>query len=272
MPVEIERAYYTFDPDVVKGKLEALGGHHEGEFYFRQVQYFDSDAPTMYTRIRDTGVRVFLTIKRKQPDSDYDLEDEMVVSSFDTAVTMCELWGLPRQYQLEKLRDVWTHKGCEVVFDTYPGLPPYMEIEGPDEKIIRELASELGLIDEPQTTGARELYEKHYGITPDRPSGDLTMANADTVLGKHIKKEQASFEKRLAQHRRRATVSVGHGRGTKKSFVNENQKPITVSAGRKGKLVRLAIVGPDSTAEWEITPMEAGVVKEALDTLGVHAP
>ena len=74
---------------------------------------------------------------------------------------------------------------------------------------------------------------------------------------------------RLADHQHRSKAAAS-GAATKESFVNENGKAVVVSAGTKGPNVHLTIAGPDSTGEWEITPMEAGAVRRVLGAIGIQ--
>jgi hypothetical protein len=52
-----------------------------------------------------------------------------------------------------------------VTIDTWPGLKPFVEIEGPDETIVKKVASELGFDFEKAVFGSIDLvYEKELGI------------------------------------------------------------------------------------------------------------
>ena len=53
----------------------------------------------------------------------------------------------------------------EVTIDTWPGLNPFVEIEGANEKIVREISNELGFNFEEAVFGSIDLvYEKEIGI------------------------------------------------------------------------------------------------------------
>jgi predicted adenylyl cyclase CyaB len=194
--LEIERAYYTFNERNVKALLK-----HHGTFvgtkWFKQFMFKPSSKHMKFVRVRDDGNIITFTIKQKEATSEYELETELEVSSFATAIRMGEILGLEKNYIIEKIREIWMVNKCEVVFDTYPGLVPYIEVEGPTEKEVKEVATLLKLIDEPQTVGAKELYLEHYGITTDRPLDDLTFVTAPKIMGKYVTKNKKLFVQRL---------------------------------------------------------------------------
>jgi len=205
--LEIERAYFTFDRIALVGAL-ALRGSRIGEFFFRQAIFSPTAAcaPKMkFARVRDEGRRVTATIKLRT-SGPYEEEDEVTISDYDTGVRMFGRLGLEKKYYLEKLREIWVVGDYEVVFDTYPGLPPYLEIEGPDEEALVRLAAGLGLTDEAQDIGAGELYLLHYGIPLERPQGDLTFENVGPTLGPLATRGRALFEERLDAQRRRVAA------------------------------------------------------------------
>ena len=45
-----------------------------------------------------------------------------------------------KEFYMEKIREIYEFDDCELVFDHYPGLPGYIEIEAPSEEKLKELA------------------------------------------------------------------------------------------------------------------------------------
>lgn len=203
--LEIERAYFTFDESELKGRLKGVA-RHDGEYLFRAMAFKPTTTDMTTMRVRDEGTRVTMTIKRTAAESRYDLEDEVEVSDFDTTVKMLELMGMQKLYYVEKLRDIWETDRVQIVFDTYPGLPAYLEIEGQTEESVVSLESVLGLAE--AQNDARGLYEQHYGITQDRPTDDLSFTTAGTVMEKYITHDRDTFDSRLADQRERVAILV----------------------------------------------------------------
>src|SRR3989339_582669 len=65
----------------------------------------------------------------------------------------------------ENMREVWMRDGVEITIDTWPGLNPFVEIEGTNEKIVQEISNELGFDFGKAVFGSIDLvYEKEIGI------------------------------------------------------------------------------------------------------------
>ena len=98
---------------------------------------------------------------------------------------MIQLLGLEKLYDSHKYREI-TNK-IEIIFDHFPGLPPYMEVESKSEK-------KLGLNEENNFT-TKDLYFEQYGITKDRKDASLSFINANQILEKfnNILKHQNKF-------------------------------------------------------------------------------
>jgi adenylate cyclase class 2 len=63
------------------------------------------------------------------------------------------------------MREVWERNGVEVTIDTWPGLSPFIEIEGMDESVVRSVSEELGFNFDTAVFGSIDLvYEKEIGI------------------------------------------------------------------------------------------------------------
>jgi len=200
--LEIERAYFVFDEPAVRAALSKIATH-AGEHLFKVVAFEPASADMTTMRVRDEGARTTMTIKRATLESRYLIEDEVTVSDFDATVRMLELLGMKKRYYVEKLRDIWRVGSVEVVFDTYPGLPAFIEIEGPSEESVASLAEHLGLHEDP-LMGAMHMYLQHYGITTDRPRDDLSFATAADVLGKYVTRDRAQFSAMLEAQKARA--------------------------------------------------------------------
>ena len=101
---------------------------------------------------------------------------------------------LEKNFELHKYREIYRTKNgkTEVIFDNFPGLPPYMEIESKTEKDLQKTMKLLGLPEEPKFS-ASDLYLEHYGITKDRPDFPLTFSNAFEYLSKYITKNKKDF-------------------------------------------------------------------------------
>jgi adenylate cyclase class 2 len=65
----------------------------------------------------------------------------------------------------EKRRVSWSYKNWRFDLDAYPGIPPYLEIEGKDEAHIQEAIALLGLQKNAKYPGGeRILISEKYGL------------------------------------------------------------------------------------------------------------
>jgi adenylate cyclase class 2 len=181
--MEFERAYFAFDEGAVRRRLAELGAAHRGVRLFRINMYRPGASGLGSLRVRDEGARVTMTAKRPAPGTAFNEEHEVVVDSFEGASKFVDALGFERGYFVEKLRDIFVLDGAEVVFDTYPGLPSFIEIEAPSEPEVHRVASLLGLSrDDPQDRGAGHMYRDLYGIALGHETS-LTFDGALATLG-----------------------------------------------------------------------------------------
>lgn len=149
---EIEIKILGIDVDEISNKLIELGAHREFEGLIK-VKYFDNDS-----QIRDRGdllrVREFershteVTYKtNKRNEGGYKIYDEyeLVSPEFEEACKFFESLGYETSCYYEKRRTVFSLEKAEIVIDEYPKIPPFMEIEASDQKIIEDLVKKLGL-------------------------------------------------------------------------------------------------------------------------------
>jgi predicted adenylyl cyclase CyaB len=191
--LEIERRYFEFDKDEVVQALLFLGGTHSGTFLFRQVAFLPRDRKVSLIRVRDEGHRITMTVKTKT-NGPYFIEDEVVVDDFEKAVSLMTAIGLTQKNYVEKIRSIYLMGGAEIVFDEYPGLRAYIEIEAPNAKTLTDVAFCLGLrSDEAQGPCVQTMYLEEYGINRHRPTDALTFKSADGLVGARATKNREKF-------------------------------------------------------------------------------
>ncbi|MGX1668570.1 class IV adenylate cyclase [Streptomyces sp. NPDC055400] len=108
----------------------------------------DIEARGGWLRLRQLGERAFLTYKQVTSDVsaiDTTLEAEVEVGDFDAAKTLLEAMGFTALRYQENYREEWQLNGVTFDIDTWPDLPTFLEVEGPDENSVHEAAAALGL-------------------------------------------------------------------------------------------------------------------------------
>jgi len=164
--------FLDIDPEVLERNLLALGGKRIYDRIFRDRVFDFPDwrlqAKTSWVRLRDKGDRVTLSFKDASKTggaNNFGMEEiEVVVSDFDKTSELFKRIGLIEKFNEEKNRVHFELDGIDIDIDTWPLIPPYVEIEGKNWGEVRKMADRLGLDwEKRETTGAMGIYRK-YGI------------------------------------------------------------------------------------------------------------
>jgi predicted adenylyl cyclase CyaB len=150
-------------------------------------------------RIRDEGDKITFTVKQKN-EGTYDSEWEVIVNDYNMIDKMLTELNIKKKYEMEKYREIYVTKNGknEIVFDHYPGLPPYMEIESSSEIELKKTMKILNLLDETPFS-AKDLYYDLFGIPKSREDSDLTFKTANKLMGKCVTKNKTKFTKILKE-------------------------------------------------------------------------
>lgn len=170
MKKEIEAAFLSVDKDSIRAKLKKAGFELKIPEYLVRRKTFDffrvTPGRNRWGRVRQESDKVTMTVKEVRGSGINDTyEVELIVNDFDTAASFFEACDIPAKAFQENMREVWVRDGVEVTIDTWPGLSPFVEIEGANEKIVREISNELDFDFEKAVFGSIDLvYEKELGI------------------------------------------------------------------------------------------------------------
>ena len=129
--------------------------------------------PNKWVRLRETNGKTTITIKHilnKKFQEKYGtkmqpvLETEMEVPSIESGNSILEQLGFSfRNYQ-EKNRITYIFNDTEIDIDSWPLIPPYLEIEGESDEQINSILKELDLSDKEMIScNTADVYKK-YGI------------------------------------------------------------------------------------------------------------
>lgn len=100
-----------------------------------------------------------LRVSRKHKEININTKEPATMS------VLFECIGLEKYAHQEKDRTTWTHKNWKFELDSYPEMPPYLEIEGKNDKHIQKAIRILGLDGcETSSEGERILIQEKYGL------------------------------------------------------------------------------------------------------------
>ena len=185
MKKEIEAAFPSIDKDSMRKQLKESGFEMEIPEYMMQRKAFDFPVVPVghskWARVRKESGKITMTIKDIYGPGINDIfETELQINDFETGVEFLKSCGLIEKAFQESLRETWRRGEVEAVIDTWPGINPFLEIEGSDEETVRAASAELGLDFSKAVFGpVGNIYERELGI-PEKVVNqmpEITFAN-----------------------------------------------------------------------------------------------
>jgi len=204
-------------------KVDKLGARHVGEFLFPVIAYksvgFDKKDDPPYVRIRRENIGTHFTVKTGKGTfkKEYQVELKSPGNTAANMEEMLDIIGLEKRYKLEKLRDIWKfavsdEQDVEIVFDTLPGSPTFMEVEAETKEALDMATKTLGL-DPKDHFDDHDFYGYYFGIPKDReivPGNELLFSNGKESFIGMIKKNEDLFDKNLARQQKHLVENHGY--------------------------------------------------------------
>lgn len=164
--IEFEAKILNIDIITIVQKLEELGAKKIDDYRLRRY-VFDTipSAPERWVRLRSNGKVTTLAVKEISNDSiDGTQEWETKVDDIETTLAILEKIGItPRGYQ-ENTRTEYKLQGVEISIDIWPGINPYVEIEGKNADEVIKIAEMLGYGKDELTSRNTESLYAEKGI------------------------------------------------------------------------------------------------------------
>ncbi|MFJ6519126.1 class IV adenylate cyclase [Streptomyces filamentosus] len=168
MKHEYEAKFLNIDVTALQGKLAALGATHAFPRTLLTRKIFENNALDggAWLRLRDEGSRSTLTLKQVTDSTTINgtTEIETEVADLHAMADILRRLGLTEVRYQENYREEWRLGEVAFDFDTWPGLPTFVEIEGPDEASVRQAAALLDLdYTEARFGSVDEIYKSEAG-------------------------------------------------------------------------------------------------------------
>ncbi|MGW6427215.1 class IV adenylate cyclase [Nocardia sp. NPDC055053] len=164
MPIEYEAKILDIDPDTIERHILDKGGRKLGERFMRRYVYdIAPGVDSKWIRLRDNGNRTTLAVKEITSDAiDGTHEVEVGVDDFAATNALLEMLGFSAKSYQETKRVSFTLDGAELELDTWPRIPPYLEIEAATKAGVIRVAELLGYT-EADLTGENtiRIYARH---------------------------------------------------------------------------------------------------------------
>ncbi|MEV6257082.1 CYTH domain-containing protein [Nocardia sp. NPDC051911] len=164
MPIEHEAKILDIDPGAIEQHLIDKGGRKLGERFMRRYVYDIAPGDdSKWIRLRDNGNGTTLAVKHITSDAiDGTHEVEVSVDDFAAANALLEMLGFTAKSYQETKRISFVLDGAQLEIDTWPRIPPYLEIEAATKDDVIRIAGLLGYT-EADLTGENtiKIYARH---------------------------------------------------------------------------------------------------------------
>ena len=180
---EIEVRFLEIDKQALIGKLQTLGAEDRGERLLNEKIVY-KESPDWKTnkggwlRLRTEDDTTRLTYKnRVQTDAREIVEEiEFEVGDSNAAEALLNRLGYMVYRNQQKMRHTFQLDDVTCDIDTWPRVPTYVELEGPNEEALMEAAARLELDwNQVERRNARRVIEQVYDI----PVGEMTWFTFD---------------------------------------------------------------------------------------------
>ncbi|MET8592449.1 class IV adenylate cyclase [Streptomyces sp. NPDC005078] len=168
MKHEYEAKFLAIDVAGLQTQLTALGATQAFPRTLLTRKIFENDALEggAWVRLRDEGTRSTLTLKQVTDATTINgtTEIETEVTDLHAMAEILRSLGMREVRYQENYREEWRLGEVAFDFDTWPDLPTFVEIEGPDEASVRQAAALLDLdYSEARFGSVDEIYKSESG-------------------------------------------------------------------------------------------------------------
>lgn len=174
LSTEIEAKFFC-DKAIMKTRLQNLGATLIKPECMMRRKNFDTPDKKLHKigswiRLRDEGNKITLAYKQLKSHSiDGMKEVEIIVDDFQQCEIFLKSIGFVFTTYHENQRESWLLDDVKIDIDTWPWLPPLLEVESKSEEKLWSTVDTLGLPKEFALFGGIEIaYMKHYNLTREK--------------------------------------------------------------------------------------------------------
>jgi len=178
MQTEIEAKFLNVDADGLRDKLLGIGAVMKyAEVLMKRNVYDDKEGSLRkisgWVRVRDEGDMITMSYKQLNDRTVHGTKEvTVIVNDFATTCLFLESVGFVSKSYQETKREKWMLGDAEITIDTWPWIPTFVEIEAPDEGLLKDVAMQLGFDWKEALYGSVETaYQAVYDVTDDEIDG-----------------------------------------------------------------------------------------------------
>lgn len=132
----------------VRRRLKELGATYKGHIKYNRIEFvIDGDVGDRHSwaRVRTDGKDTVITVKKYfGTDKPMD-EHEVHTDDFEEAVRMMYNMAKSEVFYFETERYKYRLGNADITLDKWPGIPYFMEIEGPSMKYVENVYKKLSI-------------------------------------------------------------------------------------------------------------------------------
>jgi adenylate cyclase class 2 len=174
METEIEAKFIDIDKEKLCQKLIEKGAVLEHPEILMRRKVYDYPDKRLnkiggWVRVRDEGDKITLTYKQTNKKTLQGTKEiSIIVNDFEKTCKFLEAIGMMEKSYQETKRERWKYKGVEITIDTWPWIPTFIELEGSNEEIVKEVAKDLELDWGKAIYGSVEvIYKIYYDVSEE---------------------------------------------------------------------------------------------------------
>lgn len=175
MQTEIEVKFLNADHTALRAKLEELGATLKQPERLMRRKNLDFPDRRLdkelngWIRVRDEGDKITLSYKQVNDRTLHGTKEvNVIVDDFDTTCQFLEAIGITVKTYQETKRESWLLDDVQIELDEWPWVPAYVELEGPNEAAVKQVAESLGFAMKDGVHGSVEIvYRDIYDVTDD---------------------------------------------------------------------------------------------------------
>ena len=151
LSTEYEATFCNIDINKTRKQIKKLGGKLlKPMFKQKRVNFYLPEGQEIkgaWLRVRDENDKITMSLKitGNNKSIDSQKEVELIVNSYENALTFLKTIGARKKSFQETKREIWEIEGVKLMIDIWPFLEPILEIEGKNENEVKKVAKKLGL-------------------------------------------------------------------------------------------------------------------------------
>ena len=167
---EIEVRFIEIDKEKLLQRLHEIGAKDLGEDLLHETIFYNEKEHWRdigkFVRMRQTKKGIYVTYKERADLHTVQVKElEFQSNKWQTTKLFLQALGIEAVREQEKKRHTFQLDDVIIDIDTWPTVPTYVELEGPSENRLREVAGSLELDWEKAILGgAAYVLQKYYHI------------------------------------------------------------------------------------------------------------